>query len=101
MMADASGGSLATELKSVDRSGRVLRSQAQITDGDWPRVELTWDGLSRVLSVDDIEAARDTQPALPSSMGRMYIGAGRNRAAGSFWSGLIDDVKVYDRAVNS
>jgi hypothetical protein len=27
------------------------------------------------------------------------IGAGKNLEAGSFWSGLIDDVKICDRAV--
>jgi hypothetical protein len=27
------------------------------------------------------------------------FGAGKNLEAGSFWSGLIDDIKIYDRAV--
>jgi hypothetical protein len=29
----------------------------------------------------------------------LNIGAGKNLEAGSFWSGLIDDVRVYDRAM--
>jgi hypothetical protein len=40
------------------------------------------------------------QAGLPRSIGNLYIGAGSKLAAGSFWSGLIDDVRIYDRAVN-
>jgi hypothetical protein len=29
----------------------------------------------------------------------MYIGAGSTLAPGTFWSGLIDDVRLYNRAV--
>jgi hypothetical protein len=99
LMADASRGSLMTELKNAGRAGRALCSLTPVTDGDWHRVGLTWDGSDRVLYVDDIEVARDAQASLPSSTGALYFGAGGKLAAGSFWSGLIDDVKIYDRAV--
>jgi hypothetical protein len=29
----------------------------------------------------------------------MYIGAGKTLDAAEFWSGLIDDVRIYDREV--
>jgi hypothetical protein len=29
----------------------------------------------------------------------LYIGAGSELMPGTFWSGLIDDVRIYDRAV--
>jgi len=77
-----------TELRSESRFGRALRSQAPITDGDWHRVGLMWDGSNRILYVDDIEVAKDTQVSLPSSAGDLHIGAGSKLAAGSFWSGL-------------
>jgi hypothetical protein len=99
LMADASQGALLTELKNEGRAGRALCSPTPITDGDWHRVGLTWDGSHRILYVDDIEVAQDTQTGLPSFIGPLYLGAGGKRAAGSFWSGLIDDVKIYDRAV--
>ena len=60
---------------------------------------LTWDGLNRILHVDDIEVATDTQDNLPSSRDDLYIGSGCKLDAGSFWSGLTDDVRIYDRAV--
>ena len=52
-----------------------------------------------LLYVDDIEVAADTQTNLGISGGGMYIGAGNNLEAGTFWSGLIDDVRIYNRAV--
>jgi hypothetical protein len=37
--------------------------------------------------------------AVASSDAGLDIGAGKNLEAGSFWSGLIDDVRIYDRAI--
>ncbi|MBP7049383.1 MAG: M28 family peptidase [Phycisphaerae bacterium] len=99
LMADTSEGFLLTELQSPRRSGCPLCSPVPITGGDWHRVGLTWDGTNRILYVDDIEVARDTQDNLPSSSDGLYIGSGYKLDAGSFWSGLIDDVRIYDRAV--
>lgn len=99
MMADASDGSLRTELRCAGRFGWSSHSAIPITDGDWHRVGLTWDGSNRILYVDNVEAAKDTQDGLPSSTSRLNIGTGSKRAAGSFWFGLIDDVRIYDRAV--
>jgi len=51
------------------------------------------------LYVDDAAAITDTQDHLGSSYSGLNIGAGKNLEAGSFWSGLIDDVRIYNRAV--
>jgi len=96
--AETSTGWLITELKASGRSGVPLRLQTVITDDNWHRVGLTWDGKNRILYVDDIEVA-DPQTILVGSQGGLYIGAGSDLSAGSFWSGLIDDVRIYDRAV--
>jgi hypothetical protein len=98
LTADPVEGKLMTELKSSGRSGVPLRSQTVITDGNWHRIGLVRDGNNRILYVDDIEVA-DTQTSLVGSQGGLYIGAGIALSAGSFWSGLIDDVRIYDRAV--
>jgi hypothetical protein len=75
-------------------------SQAVITHGDWHRVGVSWDLASLVLYVDGVEVARKAlERGVPASAGGLHIGAGKNLDAGSFWSGLIDDVKVYDRAI--
>jgi len=96
--ADTPNGWLITELKASGRSGVPLRLQTVITDDNWHRVGLSWDGKNRILYVDDIEVA-DTQTSLVGSQGGLYIGANGGSPPGLFWSGLIDDVRIYDRAV--
>ncbi len=97
LLAGIPKGALTMELTSG--RGRPLASAAIVTDGEWHRVGLVRDGSNRILYVDDVEVARDVVTSLPGSTGGMLIGAGSNLAAGSFWSGLIDDVRIYNRAV--
>jgi hypothetical protein len=75
-----------------------LKSDLVVTDGEWHRVGLAWDGEYRHLYLDDTEVAVDGT-ALPggNSTGWLNIGTGKNTEPGSFWSGLIDDVQVYER----
>ena len=96
---DSLEGNLMTELQAAGRSGSPMISQTNITDGKWHRVGFVWDGLYRTLYVDDILVAEDTQKGLESSFGGLNIGCGSNSAAGTYWSGLIDDVRIYNRAV--
>ena len=88
-----------TELQSGGRNSKVLYSDAVITDGAWHCVGFTWDGSNRTLYVDGIVVAQDTQSGLTGSTGGLNIGAGSTLAPGTFWSGLIDDVRIYSRAV--
>jgi len=99
LMAGASDGGLATELKSSGRTGKALKSAAGVTDGVWHRVGFVWDGSNRVLYFDDLEVARDTQTSLAGTYLGLHVGAGSTLAPGTFWSGLIDDVQLYDRPV--
>jgi hypothetical protein len=97
--ADPLDGALMTKLQGLGRSGGPLLSEITITDGQWHSIGLVWDRLYRALYVDDILVAEDTQKGLESSVGGLNIGCGSNSAAGTFWSGLIDDVRIYNRAV--
>ena len=99
LAADSSEGLLITDLKGTGRFGSSLGSQTVITDDNWHRVGLTWDGSTRILYVDNVEVAKDTQPGLVGSTGGLYFGAGEDLDAASFFSGLIDDIRIYDRAV--
>jgi hypothetical protein len=62
-------------------------------------VGFVWDGSNRRLYVDDVLIAEDTQQGLAACYGGLQIGCGKDMAAGTFWSGLIDDVRIYSRAV--
>lgn len=98
---DSKKGNLVTGLKALDRSGISLMSQVNITDGNWHRVGFVWDGQYRALYIDDILVAEDTQKGLESSVGGLNIGCGSNSANGTFWSGLIDDVRIYNVALST
>ncbi|MBA7471558.1 hypothetical protein ES707_06864 [subsurface metagenome] len=100
LCADTLEGNLMTELKGTGRGAAALLSQTIITDGDWHRIGLVWDGSYRTLYVDDIAVAEDTQDNSEGSENGLYIGAGKAKEPGTLWSGLIDDVRIYNRAVS-
>jgi hypothetical protein len=96
---DSLGGNLKTGLMAPGRGGKPLMSQTIITDGNWHRIGFGWDGSSRMLYVDGIAVAEDNQANLQDSIGGLYIGCGTAMAPGTYWSGLIDDVRIYNRVV--
>lgn len=97
---DPSNGELMSELACQGRSSIPLLSETVITDGEWHRIGLVWDGSNRMLYVDDVIVAQDTQAGLTESNSGLYIGTGKAMEAGTFWSGLIDEVRIYKRAVS-
>ncbi|MHC4143637.1 MAG: LamG-like jellyroll fold domain-containing protein [Planctomycetota bacterium] len=99
LCADSLEGNLMTGLKAPSRVAGPLMSQTIITDGDWRRIGLVWDGSNRTLYVDDVAAAEDTQDSLEGLNSGLYLGCGKAMEPGTFFSGLIDDVRIYNRAV--
>lgn len=103
LLADPSEGKLMTSL-SRPPGGRTgpppLVSDFVITDGQWYMIGFVWDGSSRTLYVDGVEVARDILNDLESATGGFYIGTGKAMEPGTYFSGLIDDVQIYDRALN-
>jgi len=97
--AGAPDGVLSTELKQIGRNGRDLACTIPIADGAWHQVGLTWDGFNRILYIDGVEVAADTQASLHRAASSLYIGTGSRLTPGTFWSGLIDDVRIYKWAV--
>ncbi len=92
-------GSLMSDLSKSDRAGTPLFSDVVVTDGRWHRVVLVWDGADRVLYVDDKETVREALGEVSLLESKFILGSGGSMQPGSFWSGLIDDVRVYNRAV--
>jgi hypothetical protein len=84
----------------VGRYTGPLYSETVITDGQWHRIGLVWDGSTRTLCVDGFKVAEDTQSGLESSENSLYIGVDKNYTTGTFFSGLIDDVRIYNRAIH-
>jgi hypothetical protein len=99
---DLSDGKLMTDVRTLGRGGGLpILSEAVITDGNWHRIGFVWDGSYRALYVDGAEVAKDTKSfnLLESSDGGLYLGAGSTLDAVGFFSGLIDDVRIYNRAI--
>lgn len=99
LMADTVQGYLKTELREASHTAQPLVSEAAIKDANWHHVGVTWDGTNRVLYVDEVAVATDTQSGLARSVEGLNIGCGPDMTPGTYWSGLIDDVRIYDRAV--
>ena len=106
LVADVESGGLRTDISSPiektragSEGGQPLISSAAITDGNWHRVGMVWDGTHRILYVDDIMVAEDMLPELTAALGALHIGAGVDLEEGTFWSGMIDDVRIYSRVV--
>jgi hypothetical protein len=91
---------LMTELAGPGRSSGPLLSETTIIDGQWHRIGFVWDGSNRTLYVDSIAVAQDMQDSLTSSSNGLYIGTGKAMAPGTYFSGLIDDVRIYNRVVS-
>ena len=89
-----------TDLKFPGRSGAPLHSQTVITQHEWHRIGFVRDGSLRMLYVDGIVVAEDSQDSLNGSNNGLHIGTDKAMNPGTFWSGLIDDVRVYNRAVS-
>ena len=99
---NSSEGKLMTGLS--DMYFGALESESVITDGQWHHVGLVYDldALHRHLYVDGVEVTVDSDyvAGVPSD-GGLYIGVSKDLDAGSFFSGLIDDVRIYNQALSA
>jgi hypothetical protein len=109
LMADPTDGALRTNLRTPEVTGRNTKPAGPplicptvVTDGDWHRIGFVWDGSCRHLYVDGAEVATDATPLseLESAEGGLYFGVGSTLASGTFFSGLIDDIRIYNRAIS-
>jgi len=93
---------LITTLTKGARFEWPLVSESTMSDDEWHHVGLVWDGL-RHLYMNGAEVAKDAGDInrLESSDGGLYFGAGKNLSAESFWNGLIDDVRIYNKALDA
>jgi len=97
---DPSDGKLMTGLEPV------MVTESIITDGQWHHVGIVVAAYQsmryRSLYFDGVRVAMDTQSVeLTSSNGGMYFGTDKTLDAGTFFSGLIDDVRIYDVALSA
>jgi len=100
--ANPSDGRLMTGL--MDIYFGPLESESVITDGQWHHIGLVYDftAMKRRLYVDGAEVVVDAgYVGGVQSSGGLYFGAGQDLGTGTFFSGLIDDVRIYDAALTA
>ena len=97
-----SSGKLMTGFSEV--SFAALVSETVITDFQWHYVGFVYDmdTFHRLLYVDGVLVAEDENAVygMPSD-GGLHIGASKDLEAGTFFSGLIDDVRIYNQALSA
>ena len=108
---DPSDGKLMTLLGVANAGSPIppppfLKSESVITDGEWHHIgvviTVSQSMHFRNLYLDGARVAMDTESVdLLSSNGGLNIGAGRNLEAGTFFAGLIDDVRIYNAALTA
>ncbi len=103
--ADTSDGNLMTGLRPPGGRSPTppMVSDFVITDGQWHHVGIVVTAYGvRNLYADGMRVAFDTQGvSLPSSNGSLYFGTSKTIDEGTFFSGLIDDIRIYDVALNA
>ncbi len=81
-----------------------LMSGSSVTDGQWHHVGMVYDsiGLKRYLYIDGKEVARDSDfVGGVNSDGGLYFGADKTLQTSSFFSGLIDDIRIYNKVLSA
>ncbi|UCD52945.1 MAG: discoidin domain-containing protein [Phycisphaerales bacterium] len=78
-----------------------VNGQANVNDGQWHHVAGTYDGAVARLYVDGIEdGSVATSGPIATNTERVYLGENAE-APGRQWNGLIDDVRIYSRALSA
>lgn len=79
-----------------------LRSTQWITDDTWHHFAVTFDGTTLAIYIDggpDISAARSG--TISNTDALVTIGTNGDHIASRYFTGLMDDVRIYDRALSA
>jgi uncharacterized lipoprotein YddW (UPF0748 family) len=99
---DPSTGYLMTRL--TDGIAFPLTGTVLVNDSAWHHAALVWNGSKRKLFVDGNSAGQDASALygnLLGCRGSLYLGASKGLESLNFWSGLIDEVRIYSRALSA
>jgi hypothetical protein len=84
----------------VAGSGRILNGTSGLPLGSWSHVAMTFDGTTIRLFVNGAQASQLTQSgSITTSSSPLRIGG--NGVWGEYFNGVIDEVRVYNRALSA
>jgi hypothetical protein len=85
----------------LDGQAREVRGDRTLPRGVWTHVAATYDGSAMRVYVDGVEVGVDWRTGLiATSTGPLRIG-GNSSSVNEFFSGLIDEVRIYNRALTA
>lgn len=81
-------------------SGTTAYDVGTMPIGSWHHAAITYDGAYFNLWVDAVNQSKVTKTGAISYTGviALWIGADPRSGGEQFWSGMIDDVRIYNRA---
>ena len=79
---------------------RHVLGDTSVNDGRWHHVAGTSDGNELCLYVDDVLDASVSSPGRRATNSYNVRIGDNSQAQGRYWKGLIDDVRIYDVALN-
>ena len=98
------GGKLGFGYRNGGQVGLEMTSPAKLNDGAWHHTVGVFDGAAKLatLYVDGVQVAQKStaDTVFHASEGNLCIGGNCGGSAGSIWKGVIDDVAVFDVALN-
>ena len=99
---DGSLTRLRFRLKTAGYTTTLIASAGNIVENEWVHVVAVYDGSMMRLYQDGIEVGNTAKSGSVSlnSSASVWIGANPPIASSRPWSGLIDEVHIYDRALN-
>jgi hypothetical protein len=105
------GYSTGYELGRTDASARVgfvyksslyADSASDLIDGTWHHVALVKQGtLARLYADGDLESTISVTPALQENAFPFLIGYNPGEGIQGYWKGLLDELKIFDRALSA
>ena len=89
---------------NIGRTGAetLLDSTTTLQTGTWYHVAVTYDGTNQKIYIDSVKETNEATPlSYETSLDAMYIGHnGRNQIDVFAFSGIMDDVRIYNKALN-
>ena len=96
------GGTTNTINWAINGTGGSIYGTTNVNNGEWHHVAGVYDGTGKILYVNGQLEASDTEAGVTLPVSGYNVNIGENaQATGRHWSGLIDDARIYRRALSA
>ena len=97
---NSDGVKLRFRLKTDGTTTTLIASSGNIAVGKWVHAVATYDGSNMRLYQNGVEVGSTAKTGTISTNNAVSVNIGRSPDGSKEWSGIIDDVRVYNRALS-